>query len=278
MEWARISKASVAATLLVFLSSCTAPSGKPVKSTADWKTESLAAWKDRRVGKTPAFAYMPERIGYLVAGKALIFMIPKKDGMEMNIWSKSPFDVGSAAAVSEDGYYLTAAHCVKQAPLQLLGYDGRKILHASGVRVIWKSGSDRSDLALVHASVRPRGYFTMAGPSEIGGRGKPVLAGGLGGLKQNLSAGRIRKVFSYEENGVKYLEILHDTPLEKGDSGGPLMDESGRLLGVSSKGGAWSLEVFGKYWFNSRRSISVWVDPHWILSLIEEDRRKHGGR
>ena len=241
----------------------------------DRKAASIATWRGRMIGGSEAFTYIHGRMGYLIAGKTKVDMQVKDGEMQLEVRSGSPFDIGSAVAVSADGYYLTAAHCVERGPLKLIGYNDRMLVWGTDARVVWKGEDDAPDLALIHIPADSLAYFPMAETSGAR-RGVRVLSGGLGGLKQNVSGGEILSVRPRERDGVRWVEIGHTTPLVKGDSGGPIIDEGGRLMGISSTGGAWTLRVFGKPWIDARRATSVWVDPAWLRSLIEEDRRKHG--
>jgi hypothetical protein len=64
-----------------------------------------------------------------------------------------------------------------------------------------------------------------------------------------------------------------------GDSGGPVVDESGRLLGVSS---AILLdgyrELAGHPILRGYRCQAYCADPDWIQDLIARDRARRNGR
>src|SRR5262245_64595854 len=61
---------------------------------------------------------------------------------------------GAAAAVSADGYYLTAAHDLSLGPAHLLIEKGGEVLCAPA-RVVWTDAD--SDVALLHADLDPEG-------------------------------------------------------------------------------------------------------------------------
>src|SRR5690606_838667 len=70
---------------------------------------------------------------------------------------------GCAAAVSADGYFLTAAHCVEDGPLQLVVWKHERPVTVPA-RLVWSGhgpGKDRADLALVKADFRPDHYFSL---------------------------------------------------------------------------------------------------------------------
>jgi S1-C subfamily serine protease len=279
MTGSLIVKAMVAALLLP-LASCvsTGVGGRmdpaTVREIGDRKAASMASWKGRTIGGSDAFTYIHARMGYLLAGKTMVEMKVGRGETMLDVHSRSPFEVGSAVAVTSDGYYLTAAHCVKLSPLKLIGYNDKMIILGDEARVVWTGDENGLDLAIVHINARSLMHFPMADPSEVH-RGMGILSGGVGGLRQNVSGGEILGVRADEQDGVRWISIAHTTPLVKGDSGGPIIDARGRLMGINSTGGAFTLRVFGKPWIDARRGMSVWADPDWIMSLIERDREKH---
>ena len=242
------------------------------------KDESVILWKERKVGKPGVFEYMGNRTAVLVGGGDPIDF--KFHGSSVTMRGKlgSGFTIGSAVAVAADGYYLTAAHCLDEKGLRLVGYNGREIIFAPEVRTVW-SGKDRGqDLALVHIAAEKSPYFPLADASGVY-PGAEVLVCGAGGLRLAQSAGKIQVVRDRREgSSIPWKAVVHSAPLLKGDSGGPVMNEAGKLVGVTSTGGAFALPLVGKRWVHSYRSGAVWADPDWVQSMIEEDRRKFRGR
>ena len=151
-----------------------------------------------------------------------------------------PFDyAGSAVAVTEDGYFLTAAHCVI-GDCDILAKAGSKEspeLAVAPVRVVWQSGDDKDlDFALIHAPVRSLRPFDLADPA---GAVPGTIVGSIGSSHgpQLLKSSAAGKVLSLSElrthaSGARYRIIECDVPVAKGDSGGPIFDRQANLLGV----------------------------------------------
>jgi len=240
------------------------------------KDLSVAGWKDRKVGRTVAAQYLSERIGVLIGGDTRFDFEFQRTAFSMRAGAGSgDFSIGSAAAVTPDGYYLTAAHCLNEKGLRLIAYTPEGVVYAHQVRTVWSGKEEGMDLALIHIpvpGVRLKS-FSLADASALE-PGVEVLAGGVGGLKHSQSAGKILSVRDRENRSPgPWKSVVHSTTLIKGDSGGPVMNEAGKLVGITSTGGAFGLGVPGARWVHSYRSGAVWADPRWIHSLIEQDRR-----
>jgi len=137
--------------------------------------------------------------------------------------------LGSAVVVA-DGVVLTNAHNVRGAEVALTFGDGRTVAgHVSGVDV-------DGDLAVLTADTTgtlpldwadgPAGVgamvFALANP---GGRGLRVTLGQVSSVDQSFRGPRGRKVTG---------SLEHTAPMAKGSSGGPVVDASGRFLGLNT--------------------------------------------
>jgi len=149
---------------------------------------------------------------------------------------KAPRDAdgGSAAPISPDGYFITADHVLareKGRNVFLIFGQGHHQLQAVQARVVWRSAS--SDLALMHVD-RKTPYFYQWTPAEKWvPAGTLVIHGGIStGFKR--TSGRTGTPLSPEGalTGTRRFKI--DIPLQPGDSGGPVVDAYGRLIGVNS--------------------------------------------
>ena len=158
---------------------------------------------------------------------------------------------GLAAAVSEDGYYITASHVLERGMPVLLVHNQEGGFGYELVREVWRADDGR-DLALLKG--RPRkSCFPVAVRSPT--VGALVLAAGASGGD---SAGLIL--------GVGSEHIFHTAPLRRGDSGGPLVNTDGELIGVNR-----AIHVDP---FHGRRNEAMIIDPYEIIGLIRRDRRE----
>lgn len=135
---------------------------------------------------------------------------------------------GSGVLISSDGYILTNEHVVGTAQT---------------VRVRWSDGFEttgtversdkRRDVALVKTS--PRGRDPLGISRGMPALGSPVFAIGTP-LEPNLQNTITRGVVS----GTRIIDgfnfIQSDTPVTHGNSGGPLLDEKGAVVGITQSG------------------------------------------
>ncbi len=208
--------------------------------------------------------------------------------------------LGAAAVVADDGYILTAAHVVDEPPIDLIALvendDGDPHFLRSPVRVVWApdARSSEIDLAVVHASVGPLEAFRLADKTaETDDRiitgGWPVTNMPLESDWSRLSAGRVLSVTERDAEGLSpAVTILHhDAPIVHGDSGGPVLDAKGYLLGVNS---TFSFDLNWLEWFaailgrvpsqldlDKYSAKAIMPDPEWLREVIENDRRLTAG-
>jgi len=142
-------------------------------------------------------------------------------------------DGGSATPVSPDGYFLTADHVLSQMEAHnvfvLYGRNGHLI--PSKARVVWRSA--REDLALLHIPESTPEYYHWSSPHHWLPSGTVMLQGGIAtGLKS--TPGKLSTTLAPELvfTGTRKFKI--NIPLQPGDSGGPVVDAYGDLVGINS--------------------------------------------
>jgi len=149
--------------------------------------------------------------------------------------SKTPGDAdgGSATAISEDGYFLTADHVLARM-------EGRHVYVIHGVngrltpyraRVIWRS--EPADLALLHIPVSTPFHYRFTASKKWVPVGTPVIHGGIAtGFTSGW--GRLGTSLGPETPLTGARKFKLDIPLQPGDSGGPVVDAHGALVGINS--------------------------------------------
>lgn len=139
-----------------------------------------------------------------------------------------PRNVGSGFIVSEDGYIITNNHVIDRASKIIVTLNDGKELVGEVV------GTDeRTDLALIKVEA------TDLKPLEIGvsddlQKGQWVLAiGSPFGLDSTVTAGIVSAI---NRDTGDYLPFIQtDVAVNPGNSGGPLIDLSGKVVGVNSQ-------------------------------------------
>lgn len=217
--------------------------------------------------------------------------------LNFQIRGGSVTSISSAIPITNDGYFLTARHCVEDEEtitLMIMAQgESETDIYLAKVepRLVWKNAPDEPiDLALIHAPLRPVQPFRLTDRDTPITKGQPVTSTGWSGLTDlnpfgGPAAGEIVDAFPvpYRASTASPWSIIwHSCPLHPGDSGGPLLDARGNLMGVNS-------EVFISLkghlletvrWPTSEdapihgyRAGAVAIDPSWVTGLIERDRQ-----
>jgi S1-C subfamily serine protease len=246
------------------------------------KVASSAVDDGRRIGSVPAATYVSARTALLISGDAQVTSRTRADGVTV----KATWNAGdgaeersfaSAAALLQQGYFLTAAHCVENLPVRVLILNDAGKLQSAPVRVVWRGRPESGgpDLALIHAPVRGEPGFPLL-TSTPHPHSDEVWAGGFGLTRQAQVRGRLLSVgpWRHAPDGARWRDLRHTAPLTSGDSGGPAVDLSGRLLGVHSFVEGWGLRILHRDFILSYQASVVSPDPDWIGRLIARDRKR----
>jgi S1-C subfamily serine protease len=148
---------------------------------------------------------------------------------------RSPGDAdgGSSTPIAPDGYFLTADHVLASMKgrnvFVLYGKDGHLI--PTKARVVWRSES--GDLALMKIPVKTPNYYRWTAPDRWLPVGTPVIHGGIStGFKS--APGKLNTSIAPEGGFRRIRKFKLDIPLQPGDSGGPVVDAYGGLVGINS--------------------------------------------
>ncbi len=149
--------------------------------------------------------------------------------------SQAPGDAdgGSATPISADGYFLTADHVLASAPgrnvFVLYGESGRLVPRRA--RVVWRSES--ADLALLHINTKTPRFYRWTPAEQWLPLGTMVIHGGIAtGFKS--APGKLGTTLAPEGAFTGNRPFKIDIPLQPGDSGGPVVNAHGELLGINS--------------------------------------------
>jgi Trypsin-like peptidase domain len=224
------------AFLLVVL--CASGAGCVHLSSPTERDASFLPYNGVKVGEESLWNYLLVRSGILHGAESLETTSTGEHSFRFT--SKPPLNSGTAAAIDQRGYFLTAAHCVEEGQFRLAFLrDGK--LQVDRPRIVWRGDEKKGepDLAILCVS-RPIGR-TFQWAAEFT-NGSPVVDLGLSieGRPPHLKtqptcvAGRVLKVSeALSADYLDYTVVSHSSPLRPGDSGGPLVLSDGRLLGIN---------------------------------------------
>lgn len=151
---------------------------------------------------------------------------------------------GSGVIVDPDGYLVTNAHVVEGArriqvrlpPRAGEGSPGRSILEPRG-RLVGAQivGVDReTDIAVLRVAEKGLPHLVL-GDSDGLKKGQLVFAfGSPAGLENSVTMGVVSAVARQLRPEDPMIYIQTDAPINPGSSGGPLVDASGRVVGINT--------------------------------------------
>jgi len=136
-------------------------------------------------------------------------------------WGQRGLSAGSGAIVSEDGTIVTNYHVVKGAEGVTVTLNDRRSLGAKIVGV-----DATADIAVLKINGHGLPYFSYGNSDELK-VGQWVLAIGYPlGLQSTVTAGIV------SAKGGSFIQT--DAAVNLGNSGGPLVDRQGRLVGINA--------------------------------------------
>jgi serine protease Do len=138
--------------------------------------------------------------------------------------------MGSGFIVSNDGYIVTNAHVVDGASEVTVKLTDRREFTAKVV------GADkRTDIALIKIDAKDLPALDIAAKPDVK-RGEWVIAiGSPFGFENSVSAGVVSGVHRALPNGQMVPFIQTDVAVNPGNSGGPLLNAKGQVVGVNSQ-------------------------------------------
>jgi serine protease Do len=138
--------------------------------------------------------------------------------------------VGSGFIVSPDGYIITNAHVVDDASEVTVKLTDRREFTAKVI------GADkRTDIALIKIDARNLPALDMSSPPPVK-KGEWVVAiGSPFGFENSVSAGIVSGLHRALPGGQMTPFIQTDVAVNPGNSGGPLLNTAGQVVGVNSQ-------------------------------------------
>jgi S1-C subfamily serine protease len=175
---------------------------------------------------------------------------------------------GSGFVIDESGYIVTNYHVIAGATDIEVSFSNKESMKAAVV------GSDRAtDVALLKVNADARAFTPLElGNSEEVQVGDPVVAiGNPFGLERSITAGIVsalqRTIESPAETPIDRV-IQTDAQINRGNSGGPLLNAAGRVIGVNTQIATGSTTEIGNV------GIGFAVPVNTIRDVVRQLRRQ----
>jgi S1-C subfamily serine protease len=234
-SWRRL---GLLAALLVSCAGCSAPAWRA--PTSQERAHSLQSLN------LPAAA-QEELVQRALAGTACLLALENIHWSNPDAKGSRSFSAnaarGAGVFVTEDGYCLTAAHCLSASGLELVSYTKQQKQNGQIARRVWVGNAKdpSTDVALVKIEESGLDAFAWAGDHDIRIDGAILLAGSsvcVNGTPLTVGAGRITccEMARQERDGYSTRVIQIDGPIGRGDSGGAVTTSDGRLIGIAVRG------------------------------------------
>jgi S1-C subfamily serine protease len=145
---------------------------------------------------------------------------------------REPAGLGSGVVVTPDGYLLTNAHVVADLKTLRVGLaDGRR---TTATRV----GTDPiTDLAVLRAAATDLPYAELGDATRLRVGQLVIAIGNPLGFDATVSTGvlsALARAWRSREGRLLEPILQHTAPLNPGNSGGPLVDSRGRVVGINT--------------------------------------------
>lgn len=138
---------------------------------------------------------------------------------------------GTGFAISPKGYLVTCHHVVRDAARVVVHYGGG-YLDATIVAL-----DPRNDLAILKVESWPGTFLGLASSSEVTHASEVLVAGfpdpTVLGLNAKISTGIVNALSGVRDD-PRHIQI--SAPVQPGNSGGPLLSSSGRVVGIVAAG------------------------------------------
>lgn len=167
-----------------------------------------------------------------------VVSIAKKDDGTLEVW-------GAGVIIDDRGYVLTCHHVIKDIDTIAVGFSDGAFLPAE---LVWKDGDN--DLAVVRVKAKRAFPEARLGPADLK-IGEPLVTiGHPAGNERTVTRGILSKLDDITHNKKTFRKAIQtDSPINGGNSGGPLFNAEGDVVGIAflrlrlADGIAWAINV-----------------------------------
>ena len=237
-----------------------------ITSSIEAQRKSFEPYEALSINGTPIKRFLNSRTAFIATSADYEFTISNRDDtmtFASKIRGDSLSSAGMAVAISADGYFITAEHVIRERGAMLF-YSSSNGAYIETARVV--KSFPEIDLAILKVGYAIREHFKLE-PREftIGTR---LFAGGMS--VNSFSSGELLSLKEKTLDEFSYFVFETSLPLRRGDSGGPSVDASGHLVGISVKLAAGILSEP-----RAPKGYGVMLDVRYLQSVIEKDRKAH---
>lgn len=169
-----------------------------------------------------------EEISTLKASVSADFSGIFEDAVKSVITIKTDVSQGSGFFVANNGYIVTNAHILEDAVAAvIITYDGESY----GVKKIGENPT--MDIVLLKIDSSSYNPLTLGNSDDVEIGEKVIAIGNPLGLSFSVSDGIVSAIHREGANGLK-VYIQTNADLNPGNSGGPLIDVNGRVIGLNN--------------------------------------------
>jgi S1-C subfamily serine protease len=238
-------------------------------ATSAERKASIAPYTHTKIGAEPIQRFFMNRTALLVSGIAFPRTASPDDPSRYNVVAFAS-RYSTATAIDSRGYFLTTAHSIKDRAPDLVFYrDGH--IEIVGSRIVWRGDASKHepDVAILHVPRRIDSVYEWA---PLPTPGPVAFIAGLhfdesGVYRLTSAAGKVTYISRPSKHAPATTTIYHEAPLQRGNSGGPLVASDGRLLGINTQ---IQLSIFQLRPLGLARR----PDPDWIRLVIDADAQK----
>ena len=191
-------------------------------------SDSILEAKDSLTSLGLQVGSIDDEISTLKASVSSDFTGIVEDAIKSVVTIKTDVSQGSGFFIASGGYVVTNAHVMEGATrAAIITYDGES-------HNVYKVGED-SNMDIILLRINDTSYSPLdLGDSDDVKQGQQVIAiGNPYGLSFSVSQGIVSNIHQEGENGLDaYIQI--DAALNSGNSGGPLIDSNGEVIGINN--------------------------------------------